>query len=385
MHSTGSAAGSPPIDSHLTVSGERDTAKGLPSAVTLLGGTLLSLTGLTWDMQWHNDVGPDTFFTLPHLFLYAGSAVAGLVSLGVVLATTAAQRADRPIDPAIGGRTIRLPGGAFFAPLGYLVSGIGAASFLLYGLWDQWWHSLYGFDAMIDSPPHIGLLLSITVTIIGMVMVFASARGRSWSMPGVLTALAVLLAFSTVTCLGMQRVGGQIDWVSTTTVLISVTVLVIAAGLTRSPGQMVWTAVIVGVIQLLAWWFSPWAAHAYADLVDLPLRDYARTIPVMPALIPATLLGGAAVIELILLAGKAMRWTTRAVLPIAGMLAGVLIALTYPLQQQLIYRQPLSLGGSVPTVIVSGVLGAAGAYVGWQFGAMLRLLVSSTDDKFERG
>src|SRR5205823_13381088 len=78
-------------------------ARRLPAASVLLGGTVLSLVGLTWDMQWHEDVGPDTFFTVPHLFLYAGSAVAGLASLVVVLATTSATRAGRPVDASVGG------------------------------------------------------------------------------------------------------------------------------------------------------------------------------------------------------------------------------------------------------------------------------------------
>src|SRR4051812_48112240 len=98
-------------------------ARGRPAALTVLGGTMLSLIGLTWDVQWHSDVGPDTFFTLPHLFLYSGSAVSGLASLVVVLAATAAQRAGRRPNPLIGGRAIKTLG-VFTAPIGYLVSGI---------------------------------------------------------------------------------------------------------------------------------------------------------------------------------------------------------------------------------------------------------------------
>src|SRR5256885_6017911 len=116
---------------------EVTVAHGVPAASVLFGGTLLSLVGLTWDLQWHEDVGPDTFFTLPHLFLYSGSAIAGLASLAVVLATTAATRAGRPVDPAVGGRAVNVLGRTFAAPLGYLVSGGGAALFLIYGLWED--------------------------------------------------------------------------------------------------------------------------------------------------------------------------------------------------------------------------------------------------------
>src|SRR4051812_45847439 len=156
----------------------RAVPRGMTAASFVLGGTVLSLTGLTWDIQWHNDVGPDTFFTLPHLLLYSGSAFSGIASLVVVLLTTAAQRSGKPVDPMVGGRAVAVLGRTFAAPVGYLISGIGAASFLLYGLWDQWWHGLYGFDAVIASPPHIGLLLSITITMVGAVMVFAVVRSR---------------------------------------------------------------------------------------------------------------------------------------------------------------------------------------------------------------
>ncbi|MFC7614941.1 hypothetical protein ACFQV2_16880 [Actinokineospora soli] len=156
------------------------TVRGVVPAATLMGATLLSLVGSTWDIQWHSDVGPDTFFTVPHLLLYAGAALAGFVSLAVVLATTAAQRAGRPVDPTVGGRPIRIFGGVFTAPIGYVVSGTGAALFLLYGLWDLWWHSLYGFDAVIDSPPHIGLLLGDMITSIGLIIVFAAGKANRW-------------------------------------------------------------------------------------------------------------------------------------------------------------------------------------------------------------
>ncbi|MEK8173719.1 hypothetical protein NKH77_46750 [Streptomyces sp. M19] len=66
-------------------------------------------------------------------------------------------------------------------PLGYLVAGTGAALFLLFGLLDLWWHSLYGFDAVLDSPPHIGLFVSISITMVGSVIVFAAARDATWA------------------------------------------------------------------------------------------------------------------------------------------------------------------------------------------------------------
>ncbi|MFG1977321.1 hypothetical protein ACGFJC_49015 [Nonomuraea fuscirosea] len=98
----------------------------------------------------------------------------------------------------------------FAAPLGYLVSGVGAALFLVYGLWDQWWHGLYGFDAVLESPPHMGFLLPITLTMTGAVMVSSAAKGRGWSVPVTIAGLAVLLGFSTATTNGLSALGGGV-------------------------------------------------------------------------------------------------------------------------------------------------------------------------------
>ena len=42
-------------------------SQGKLPAFVMLAGTLISLSGLTWDIDWHLDVGPDSFFTLLHL------------------------------------------------------------------------------------------------------------------------------------------------------------------------------------------------------------------------------------------------------------------------------------------------------------------------------
>ncbi|NMK85938.1 hypothetical protein HHM20_12700, partial [Staphylococcus capitis] len=77
-------------------------------AYGVLLGSLVGATGTTWDVQWHSDVGPDTFFTLPHLFLYSGSAISGIVSLTMVLMVTGAQRAGEQVPRWVGGVPIRV-------------------------------------------------------------------------------------------------------------------------------------------------------------------------------------------------------------------------------------------------------------------------------------
>ena len=75
----------------------------------MLAGTLMSLIGTSWDVQWHVDVGPDTFFTLPHLVLYSGSAIAGIASLAGWANMTLDKDADGRIERVFkqGDRSVR--------------------------------------------------------------------------------------------------------------------------------------------------------------------------------------------------------------------------------------------------------------------------------------
>lgn len=371
----------------LTASGVRTATvarpgTGLLPAGTVLGGSLVSLVGLTWDIQWHTDVGPDTFFTLPHLFLYAGSAIVGLASLAVVLLTTAARRAGRPVDPRIGGRVVNVFGRTFAAPLGYLFSGVGAATFLLYGLWDQWWHSLYGFDAVIDSPPHIGLLLAITLSLIGTTAVFAAAREHRWGRIGTLGTLAVLLTFGPVLMLGLQQVPDDLaDPVSVGTAMLSVLLLATAAGFVRRPGGALTLSVAVAVLQGVFWWFSPWASRAYANLVDLPLRDRITGVPQLPSLIPMTLIVAALILEGLYLLGRRRGWRVGRVSVVAGGVTAALVALSLPLQRAWLY--PSAHVPPADYLVITAVLGAAagllGGFAGWRFGGMLCLLAPAKE------
>ncbi|MFI5562214.1 hypothetical protein ACIA2T_23300 [Amycolatopsis japonica] len=356
------------------VSVARSERTGLVPAGTVLAGSVISLVGLTWDIQWHGDVGPDTFFTMPHLFLYSGSAISGLASLVVVLMTTAARRAGRPVDARVGGRAINVFGRIFAAPAGYLVTGTGAAMFLLYGLWDQWWHGLYGFDAVIDSPPHIGLLLSITLSIIGTVMVFAAAREHRWGTVGVVGSLGVLIAFSTVTVLGLQQIDiDGLDVVSVGIALLSVLLVSAGAGFWGRPGGAVRVAAALAVIQAITWWFSPWAAEAYASAVGLPMRDYIDGVPAMPSMMPMALLPIAAVLEAVYLLSR--RWPAGRVSVLAGVIGGLLVGASMPIQNAIVYgsdRMPWAV--VFATGAAGAVVGLLGGFAGWRFGGMLRLL-----------
>lgn len=371
------ADGALPIRGRAPASARATTApRGWVPAYVVLLGAAFSLSAASWDIQWHIDVGPDTFFTLPHLFLYAGSALSGLASLAVVLMTTAAKRGDREVDAAVGGRAVRVFGGTFAAPLGYLVAGTGSAGFLLYGLFDLWWHSLYGFDAVIASPPHIGLLLSITLSMVGAVMVFAAAGEHSWGRIGVVLALTVMLAFSLVAAQGLEEFeGGVIDAITVGITFLTTLVLFTAVGFLRNVRLVLGFGVVFALLQGLLWWFSPWATRAYAVAVDLPMRDYVMGAPLVPSQMPMSLLVAAALTWGIMrFAGRAGRLAA----PLGGFLVGALVTVCGLAQSALVYGYSIPpFGDLVPTIVLGAVLGALAGFLGRRFAVMLRAMRES--------
>ncbi|MGC4943104.1 hypothetical protein [Kribbella sp. DT2] len=333
-------------------------------AFAVLIGSFVSLLGLSWDAQWHSDVGPDTFFTLPHLLLYSGSAIAGTASLAVVLAATAAARAGRPITA--GGRPIGVLG-TFQAPIGYLVAGCGAASFLLYGLWDLWWHTLYGFDAVLESPPHIGLLLSISITMIGAIITFSAALDQRWGLVGLVAATSLLLGFWCLIVVVLQALGDTVNWLAVGTGVIAALLLLMIRALVARTGVIVLTAAALGVLQVILWWVSPWATRVYADSVSLPLRDSILGVPVMAALMPMGLVLVASAAELVFRIDGRNRWRYPA---IGALLAGG-VAACAPYQDMIVYdgEPPTRV---LPAVVVGVVAGALAGVIGHELGAMLR-------------
>ncbi|QIS11633.1 hypothetical protein [Nocardia arthritidis] len=343
-------------------------------ALTVLLGTVVSLIGLSWDVQWHNDVGPDTFFTLPHLFLYSGSAIAGFASLAMVLRATAAQRADRDITGFRGGVPVRVFGGMFTAPLGYMVAGAGAASFLLYGLLDLAWHSIYGFDAVLNSPPHIALFLSMSITMAGSLIIFASAREQLWGRTGFVLAVPILMTFTPITVLAFAALPLPVDPRTLGTIFFVVLLLILSAGVLRLPYGAVLVAVALGAMQGVLWWFSPWAARVYADWVGLPLRDgLVAHPPSIPSAIPVCLIIAAVVVDGIRWQALRRGWPTRWLPALMGAVGGLVIGVTFPMQHVLLWHLATPSVSRLVTIGVWGIaIGALAGFLGQRIALLLR-------------
>ncbi|GAA3753284.1 hypothetical protein [Streptomyces tremellae] len=351
----------------------RSGRTGPLAANTVLAGTLTSLLGISWDIQWHNDVGPDTFFTLSHLMLYAGSAIAGITSLAMVLVATAAQRAGRSADHLTGGRPVRVFGGVFRAPLGYLVAGTGAALFLLFGLLDLWWHSLYGFDAVLDSPPHIGLFVSISITMTGSVIVFAASRDTAWGRNGLILSIPVLITFSPITTRAFGAIPLPVEPELLGNILLSTLLLIMGTLVIGRARTALAIGVTLGATQLVLWWFSPWAAHAYAHATGLPLRDnLSDEAPELPSDIPMFMLLAAATAAALLWLGRKRGWSGRVAPQIMGAGAGTVLGATLPVQSTLLEGSPLDMADLLTTTAAGAVTGVLAGFLAARLAVLLR-------------
>ncbi|ALR11328.1 hypothetical protein BST43_07410 [Mycobacteroides saopaulense] len=349
-------------------------------AYGVLLGSVVGAVGTTWDVEWHDDVGPDTFFTLPHLFLYSGSAIGGITSLIMVLTITAAQRAGEDVPRWVGGVPIRVFGGRFTAPLGFLLSGCGAASFLLYGLLDLWWHTVYGFDAVLASPPHFALFVSGTVTDLGSIVTFAAARRFRWGAVGLMAQASLVAAMTAIPFTALWLFKFDFNPISLGSAFVVPLVLLLVAGVLRSTLAPLAVAAIMGAIQAIFWWFSPWAAHEYATAVGLPLRDDLWDgPPAIPGMMPM-FLGIFALLAtgLLYLARdrKWQRWPMTGIGAFLGSVAGM----GYLLQGAILYRQGTETVSSYVTVgLVGLVVGALAGFLAQRIALMLRVPGNDTE------
>jgi hypothetical protein len=116
--------------------------------------SLFTIIGVLWDISWHTSIGRDKFLSPPHILIYLGAIFAGLFS-GIQVLWNSFYRKD---DARAG--QIRV-WGIFYSSLGALFCIWGAIAMLTSAPFDNWWHSAYGLDVKILSPPHTLLALGM--------------------------------------------------------------------------------------------------------------------------------------------------------------------------------------------------------------------------------
>lgn len=130
------------------------------------------MTGVLWDISWHQSIGRDTFWTPAHMAIYLGGVVAGLSCGWLALKITFD---GTPAEKAATVRFWRI----FHAPLGAWVAIWGAFAMITSAPFDDWWHNAYGLDVEILSPPHMVLAMGIIAIQVGALLMLAARQNRA--------------------------------------------------------------------------------------------------------------------------------------------------------------------------------------------------------------
>ena len=300
--------------------------------------------GLAWDRNWHDLIGRDQFWTLPHIMLYAGIGGAGLVALIVITADTLRYKLKKPgVDDT---STIRIF--TFHAPLGYVLLGFGALIDLVAAPFDNYWHQLYGIDVTLWSPFHVMGTLGSIIVGVGIIYVFASEvvierqAARAGHPPRRFLGcsalewgtLAVLAAYMNLTIPALTAfVAIPIGPLQLFTYPFALALaggfsLVSAVQLTRKPGNATITALLLCIQTLYTQAFVPFAISTSVALLGISYRfvDRRPAFNLTLALIPLLFLISAVLIDWLTYRHQQRHKATLDILPGTWLLA-IVIAL----------------------------------------------------------
>ncbi len=146
--------------------------KSIPTYIyAVVFASFCIVAGLIWDISWHMSIGRDGLFSPPHLATYLGSVVAGFFSGYHVLKVT------------ITGTKKEKEGsikfwGIFYGSLGALFCIWGAFAIITSAPFDDWWHSAFGLDVQILSPPHTVFLGGMIVIQFGAMVSVMSLKNQ---------------------------------------------------------------------------------------------------------------------------------------------------------------------------------------------------------------
>lgn len=140
---------------------ERLVLAGLACSVFAMG------LGTAWDIHWHSAVGRDAFWIPPHVLVYAGAAMAGVLAVAMPALTI--------VQGDVRSAVARLK--TQFS-MGYGPVGLGTVTIGIAAGFDSIWHRTVG-DRTIWSPPHaLGVIGAITVTLgTTYALLYAGRRG----------------------------------------------------------------------------------------------------------------------------------------------------------------------------------------------------------------
>ena len=126
-----------------------------------------------WDISWHRSIGRDSFWSAPHIAIYACGVLAGLSSAYLIFTATLGGARD----VALRGTGVRIWG--LSGPIGAFISAWGGVAMLVSAPFDDWWHAAYGLDVKIISPPHMVLAAGFFGIEFGTIMLLLAFMNRA--------------------------------------------------------------------------------------------------------------------------------------------------------------------------------------------------------------
>jgi hypothetical protein len=256
---------------------------------TLFAAVVSVVIGGYWDISWHMSIGRDSFWTPAHIAIQLCGILAGL-SCGYLIL-----RCTLGYNEAAGPYTVKV--WRFRAPLGAFIAAWGGAMMLTSAPFDNWWHSAYGLDVKIFSPPHVVLDGGVLAIQAGAVVLIASTMNRASAALRRKLNWILLLLGGMITMLALTIV-----WESTYRVLmhtaqcyraVAVVAPVVLAGFAAVSGRRWARSIVAGIYSLYAmvmlWIFpffpaTPKLGPVYQKITHMVPMEFPLVI-IVPALL----------------------------------------------------------------------------------------------------
>ena len=133
--------------------------------------------GGAWDVSWHRSIGRDSFWTPAHLAIQACGVMAAIICGYLMLVNTFGRSQGQKEQKEQRAASVNVLG--FRAPLGAFIAAWGGIAMITSAPFDNWWHSAYGLDVKIVSPPHTLLILGIRAVSVGILFLILAAMNRA--------------------------------------------------------------------------------------------------------------------------------------------------------------------------------------------------------------
>ncbi|MGO9127068.1 MAG: hypothetical protein ACLP6G_19555 [Terriglobales bacterium] len=217
-------------------------------------------------------IGRDTFWTPAHIAILFGSVLTSLLCAYLIVRTTFGA------DATAKETSVRIWG--FRGPMGAFIGVWGTFLMLEMFPFDNWWHSAFGLDVKILTPPHSVGISGIFFMGFGGLVLLASRMNLSLGetnkqLNWLLMYLGALL-LSDLVILGFQYIGDQTVMHSAIFYMaVGLVGPLVLVGVNRASGQR-WAATKVASLYMALWLAAEWIlplfpAHARLGPVFTPI------------------------------------------------------------------------------------------------------------------